>query len=93
MFIAKWPFRRKRVDHSDLEVGVDIRIYRRMQYLYELNVPLRYRWNHPVIEWEMVCNNYRNIVYDADYFRNDEKLQDLLSLQDKQKSILKINKV
>ena len=88
MFLC-WAFRSRsnRKDDSDLEVGLDIRMYRRMQYLYELNVPLRYRWNNPPLNWEMVCNNYKNIVYDIDYFKNDENLQALVALRETKKSI------
>jgi hypothetical protein len=49
-------------------------LYKRMQYLYELNVPLRYRWKNPSLNWELI---YNNVVDDIDYFRNDEKLQAL----------------
>ncbi len=77
-----WPFKRN-IDCADVEVGIDIRIYRRMQYLYEMHVPLRYRWIQQEMNWEMVLSNYKNITFDIDYFRNDEKLQVLLSFREK----------
>lgn len=51
------------------------KIAARMEYLYELNVPLRKRILSGPIDWQKLYIFYRSIRFEIEYFEQDRKLQ------------------
>jgi hypothetical protein len=54
-------------------------IVERMQYLWELRVPLRYRWSLPRIEWKNLIRKNQDKVMEWDAFAEDELLNTLIA--------------
>lgn len=54
-------------------------IVERMQYLWELRVPLRYRWSLPRIEWKDLLSKNPSKVMEWDTFAEDEHLNTLIA--------------
>ena len=50
----------------------------RMQYLYELYVPLRERHDKPITNWKFIAIYYPHIIEKTEYFANDAKLMSML---------------
>jgi hypothetical protein len=54
-------------------------IVERMQYLWELRVPLRYRWSLPRIEWKDLLIKNPSKVMEWEAFAGDEVLNTLIA--------------
>jgi len=52
----------------------EIELEDRLQYLWELHVPLRYRWDMPRLPWLDMWKKHPDRVMEWDVFADDDKL-------------------